>query len=107
MPINLEVGGPMAKTYVPGDRPRMARLRSVAALEHAMRIRDINGRELARAAGTSAQTVSQLRTGHRLHVRADIARKLELALRVRPGLIFSVDPDGRPRPAAARPTRVA
>ncbi len=55
-----------------------------------MKARDMNGRELARAAGTSAQTVSQLRTGDRLRVRAETARRLERALRVERGSIFCV-----------------
>ena len=81
--------------YTPSNnRLGMARLRSVAVLEQSMRARDINGRELARTAVTSAQTVSQLRTGDRLRVRADIARRLEQALRVRRGLIFSMPEDG-------------
>jgi DNA-binding Xre family transcriptional regulator len=76
----------------------MARLRSAALLEKAMRVRDINGRELARTALTSAQTVSQLRTGARLRVRADTARRLEQALRVPRGSIFSVETNQHPGP---------
>lgn len=80
--------------YLPSTSGRgMARLRSVALLETAMKARDINGRELARIALTSAQTVSQLRIGGRLSVRADIARRMEQALRVRRGLIFSIGGD--------------
>jgi transcriptional regulator with XRE-family HTH domain len=84
----------MALAYVSSSSAQaMARLRSVALLEQAMGARDINGRELARAARTSAQTVSQLRTGGRLRVRADVARRLEQALRVHRGFIFSIGSD--------------
>ena len=83
-------------TYVPKRNHRdMARLRAAALLERAMKTRDINGRELARAAGTSAQTVSQLRTGDRLRVRAETARRLERALRAERGSIFCADPDAQ------------
>jgi hypothetical protein len=97
---DVGLGGSVAMAYIPSSNGRgMARLRSVALLEKAMKARDINGRELARTALTSAQTVSQLRTGGRLRVRADIARRLEQALRVRRGLIFSVGLDQQPGPA--------
>ncbi len=79
----------------------MARLRSIPLLERAMRARDLNGRELARTAQTSPQTVSQLRTGGRLSVRADIAQRLEQTLRVRRGSLFSIDPRRLSGPTAA------
>lgn len=91
-------------TYIPStSRLGMARLRSVAQLERAMRARDVNGRELARAAATSAQTVSQLRTGDRLRVRADIARRLEQALHVGRGSIFVRELDQKFVPGRADP----
>jgi len=84
-------------TYVPKrNRRDLARIRAVGLLERAMKARDISGRELARAVGTSAQTVSQLRTGGRLRVRAETARRLERTLRVERGSIFAVEADDRP-----------
>lgn len=67
-------------------------LRNRAALERAMRKRDFSGRELGRAANTSHQTVAQLRSGARLQVRSDTARRIELALMAKPESIFITNP---------------
>lgn len=66
----------------------MVPLRSVALLEQAMRDRDINERELAHAARTSARIIAQMRTGERHRVCADIASRIESALTVGPGHLF-------------------
>jgi len=69
-------------------RDNWAVLRDRHLLENAMRERDLNGRDLAKIAETSAQTISQLRKGERQRVNEDLARRLERTLRVDTGHLF-------------------
>lgn len=69
-------------------RDNTAVLRDRQLLEDAMRARDVNGRDLAQLAETSAQTISQLRRGERQRVSEDLARRIEHKLRAEPGQLF-------------------
>lgn len=69
-------------------RDNWAVLRDRELLENAMRERDLNGRDLAKIAETSPQTISQLRKGERQRVNEDLARRLERTLRVDTGHLF-------------------
>jgi transcriptional regulator with XRE-family HTH domain len=74
-------------------RDSWATLRDRSLLENAMRERDLNGRDLAKIAETSPQTISQLRKGERQRVNEDLARRLERTLRVDTGHLFRHDRD--------------
>jgi transcriptional regulator with XRE-family HTH domain len=69
-------------------RDNQAVLRDRTLLETAMRERDLNGRDLAKIAETSPQTISQLRKGMRQSVSEELARRLERTLRVETGHLF-------------------
>lgn len=69
-------------------------LRDRGTLETALRAADLNGAELARAAGITRQYVSRLRSGERLSARYEVAAAVERALRVTPGTLFDYAPAG-------------
>lgn len=69
-------------------RDNQAVLRDRNLLETAMKARDLNGRDLAKIAETSPQTISQLRKGMRQSVSDELARRLERTLRVETGHLF-------------------
>lgn len=69
-------------------RDNQVMLRDRNLLEEAMKTRDLNGRDLAKLAETSPQTISQLRKGMRQSVSEDLARSLERSLRVETGHLF-------------------
>lgn len=60
----------------------MRRLIKVAALDRAMKARDVSGRELARTAKVSHQMIAELRAGKRARVNREAARRIEHALKV-------------------------
>lgn len=65
-------------------------LRSVTRLERAMKRRDLNAAELAALAGTTRQTIANLRLGRTRRAREPLARAIADALRVEPGELFDL-----------------
>jgi transcriptional regulator with XRE-family HTH domain len=80
----------MAYTPPPGKLPA---LKSRASLEQAMKRRDVNGSELAKLAGTTRATISNLRRGNTSRARDDTARRIEKALGIPRGEVFVDDDD--------------
>ena len=70
-------------------------------LQKALRARDLSGNALARLANTSAQTISQLRQGKRVAVRAAVAVRIEKTLNRAVGTLFGPEYD------AARTAKLA
>ena len=66
-----------------------AHLRGMRQLESAMELADMNGAELARAAGISTSWLGAIRTGQAPNISEEIALAIEHALGQRRGALFT------------------
>ncbi len=70
-------------------RSGLVPFRDMAKLESAMKRANMNASELARLAGTTKQTISNLRRGKQRTMRTHTAEAIEEALRMRRGALFN------------------
>lgn len=90
--------GGFVMTYRKRRRDLTAHLRSMGELEQAMQDADMNGAQLARAAGVSTSYVSLIRQGQAPNVSEELAVAMERALGLKRGVLFAY---GQPSAMAA------
>ena len=70
---------------------KFAAIKSRSSIEQGLKRRDISGAELAKMAGTTRATISNIRRGHTRRVYTETARRIEIILGADPGDLFDYD----------------